>query len=622
MVKMSEKLAKKLVLLTLFAVPLLISPSTRYLYSPKFPALQVLGFAVLTAWALSFSGKKTALNIFSPDIPVLLFLAWTGLSVFWAYNKYLAVEWLVALTALISVYFVVSRIKLPVYAIALTLSITAGLVSIYGIIQALGYDFLTEPHPRPVSFIGNTNFAGEFIAPVIILTLALFLKSGAGKMKLLSGASVLLQVIYLSITIARGAWLGLAAGAVMFLILFSGKNARLAGAGLYLAMAVVLSLLLITLVQGSALMDRLAGASYRFASLEHASIVSRLDIWTVSLRMIRDNPVLGSGAGNFHIAFPPYSTLSEFRVIGEHALVNFAHNDFIQVASDLGLVGFAIFTWLIVAAAKIVKKEKDRLNTLEAGVASAILCILVISLFGFPLETPSTAMLFWVLLGVIAGKSEARGRTVQLHGNPLLIKSISCVALAFVTIYSAAVLLSDYHFTRGRNYVRNNEWLSAGKEAAKAVNYYFPSVDAHAILADAYLRETNFEQGYYHLQRTLELNPNHRWANGAIGQIYLNSGNYDKAVEHIKNSVRLRPSLFLHLAEAYYLASDGEKALEWIRKQIKLGAANEYSYFYLGVLSEEKGESEIAARAYRQALRINPRFESAYGKLKELEEGL
>lgn len=67
----------------------------------------------------------------------------------------------------------------------------------------------------------------------------------------------------------------------------------------------------------------------------------RLDIWQAGWNMFLSRPFLGVGTGNFHLFSPIFSDI----LLEEGALV--AHNIFISVLGELGIIGLIIFLFLI-----------------------------------------------------------------------------------------------------------------------------------------------------------------------------------------------------------------------------------------------------------------------------------
>jgi hypothetical protein len=99
----------------------------------------------------------------------------------------------------------------------------ACVVAVYGLLQRAGIDPLNpawaNPDREAGSTLGGTTFAGEYLALVFPLALALaFLAVSRSGRAAAAGAALLIGA-HLLVTGARGAWLGAGAGAVLFVIL-------------------------------------------------------------------------------------------------------------------------------------------------------------------------------------------------------------------------------------------------------------------------------------------------------------------------------------------------------------------------------------------------------------------
>ena len=91
---------------------------------------------------------------------------------------------------------------------------------------------------------------------------------------------------------------------------------------------------------GGRRLDRASGTSWA-PSRAAGSRRSRLDLWADMLPMARRFPVFGVGFNAFATAYPHYQTIWRTEWIGE------AHNDYLQVLLDLGLVGAALVAPLL-----------------------------------------------------------------------------------------------------------------------------------------------------------------------------------------------------------------------------------------------------------------------------------
>jgi O-antigen ligase len=149
---------------------------------------------------------------------------------------------------------------------------------------------------------------------------------------------------------------------------------------------------------------------------------SRGWIWRDTLAIISANPISGVGLGAYETAYPNYSTADGAAALGVSYTVDRAHNDYLQVLADGGLIGGGIVFWFIISVFRAVfrgLKSRDPLRQAFAlGGGAGIFGLLVHSCFDFNLQLPSNALLFLLLAGLVAqvaAKSEARAQRKAAH---------------------------------------------------------------------------------------------------------------------------------------------------------------------------------------------------------------
>jgi len=138
------------------------------------------------------------------------------------------------------------------------------------------------------------------------------------------GFICLLLGVSLVLTYTRGAWFGVIVA--LIIIGFYYKKVLL-----LLPLLLVLLMVLLPTISG-----RLADLSQP-VSEEQSSFAWRVNLWRDSLPMIKSNLLLGRGLGNFQA----YSSLK----IREYAVD--AHNVYLQLAVETGLLGLGAFIWLL-----------------------------------------------------------------------------------------------------------------------------------------------------------------------------------------------------------------------------------------------------------------------------------
>jgi O-antigen ligase len=162
--------------------------------------------------------------------------------------------------------------------------------------------------------------------------------------------------------------------------------------------AVVLVSLLIWL-GGTELTERVASISTE----AHSEISGgmRLSIDRDAVRMFRHRPVLGWGLRTFPVVYP------QFRSFYTNFFVNEAHNDYLQLLTEMGLLGFGVMAWFL---AVLYRTALGKLSNWTSDVSSAttVACtlgftgILVHSLLDFNLQVPANAALFYVFCTIAA----------------------------------------------------------------------------------------------------------------------------------------------------------------------------------------------------------------------------
>lgn len=139
------------------------------------------------------------------------------------------------------------------------------------------------------------------------------------------------------------------------------------------------------------------------------SLQERLEVPLLSLKLVAAKPWLGHGGGTYVTAFPPY------KVDGLPLLWDQAHNDFVQVASDTGLLGLALWLTTGLASAwralRLIDDHQSAINR-GLGVATlmAVFCMGLHSMVDFNLHIPANALTFTVLLALVWALPEQRRR--------------------------------------------------------------------------------------------------------------------------------------------------------------------------------------------------------------------
>ncbi len=132
----------------------------------------------------------------------------------------------------------------------------------------------------------------------------------------------------------------------------------------------------------------------------------RAHFWSVTVDIIKNHPMLGTGLGAFGVVYTGYDSRN-----GLYRLEQ-AHNDYLQILSDAGIIGAIIGLVFVISLFRMGFARRESRDDFRRGVATGALAgcfaVLVHSFFDFTLHTPSNALLFLVLaaLATLNGRVE------------------------------------------------------------------------------------------------------------------------------------------------------------------------------------------------------------------------
>ena len=192
-------------------------------------------------------------------------------------------------------------------------------------------------------------------------------------------ATGLLMIAAIAMSWSRGSWLGLAAGVgTMMVASIRWRRRMLLIASAILVAAVVLSIVSLGGVL-DAIFARMAGIAFpgvqdvRGVEVTDGnfSILERLAHWQAAVAMWRDHFWLGVGIGNYAAVYSQYAL-----PVWDDALGH-AHNYYLNIASEAGLLGLLAFLQVWTAALVTAWRSGTGLHGRSAGISLGILGALV-----------------------------------------------------------------------------------------------------------------------------------------------------------------------------------------------------------------------------------------------------
>lgn len=281
----------------------------------------------------------------------------------------------------------------------------SAVVGTYVLIQAAGLDWQIwanddgVPSEFPIGTLGNSNFAGSYLAISLPLLVYIILAAGSSAQRAVLGVLFAIHVVALWHTQTRGGLLAALAG-LLCIALFKRSHFRPWIVGGSIAAVVVITVCALGLGMMKSALDSVS-ASPALAST--STLENRAHYWKAAFQIFLDHPVIGTGPDTFYAFYPQYRPAAD-ALKNPFVLVDKPHNIFVERATDTGFVGISIYLLIIVLACgyglRALRNANDGQHLLLLCVLGSFCAYLVQGFFS--IDVPSTAFMGWVLLGVIA----------------------------------------------------------------------------------------------------------------------------------------------------------------------------------------------------------------------------
>ncbi|MBE3566463.1 MAG: O-antigen ligase family protein [Thermogemmatispora sp.] len=186
---------------------------------------------------------------------------------------------------------------------------------------------------------------------------------------LAAGASVLLALAEF-FSQSRGGWLALIT-ASLFILLVGLPSLRPFWRVLIVGFGALVESILIGIIPQNLFIPLLNfigvnNISFTHPSAQQYATAERLAHWLAGIHMFLDHPWLGVGIGNYGDAYPRYA-------IGIFVIpLGHAHNYFINVAAEMGLVGLIAYTFFVLVIAGLSARAYHRLRRVYRELAASL----------------------------------------------------------------------------------------------------------------------------------------------------------------------------------------------------------------------------------------------------------
>ena len=433
----------------------------------------------------------------------------------------------------------------------------ATIASLWAVLQFAGNFGLFPQGPMPASTFVNRNMFAEYLVCTVPITLLLISSERSRPFCYLIAACLGLEITALLMTGTRSALLALLAIVSISPIVVAqfGTHYRSLQWTKKDALGVVSLALLVLLTLGNLKTTQptlikefgaIGGIERSFSRAQSlagadeyakGSFSIRWAMWKTTARMISAHPLAGVGAGAWEVAAPLHQEPGS-QIETDY----YAHNEFLQLVSEYGLVGWVFALALLGFCVRSAWTTwQHRIGPvgpemmLRAWLLLSLAALFIVSCAGFPWRMAGTVTLFALLLGALAA-SDARLLLSQASAKRSVFPSRTTLTGAIVGLAACWVLAL---------YVA---WL-----AAEAENRLVRSVKlAAAIASSANPNDVVWKPEKLELLRLVRegiaINPHYRKITPAVADALARWGDWPNAIWIWGTVLQSRPHIVVMMA--------------------------------------------------------------------------
>ena len=497
----------------------------------------------------------------------LIFIALCGVSILTARNTSLSI---VDFSRLIIVFFTLlnltvllyNRLHL-IYKIAFIISISVFIQSfkeIYDFVQTSKVDSIISALRNLKGNTGNINILASSLSikiPFLLIGIVYFEKWK----KWFLIIALLLAVSLIFLSGSRATYLSLFLETIIFTFFYLKINQFEKSSLLhisYIIIPIVLSFFISNQVfktaKGTGRYESVTSRAKQATNIGSTSVNIRLLYWKNALKMIKDKPVMGIGLGNWKTESIPYEkTISNDRTIS-----NNTHNDFLEIATETGILNGLIYSFIfimlgVINLKRIFSSKKRELSIVALVSLLSLASYAIDSSFNFPLYRPTMqlSLCFLFALTLLNVPTNEESKTSYFSNK----YAVLTILVSLITAYFSFKIFKAYQLENSirSNFVTKNFDLKAGEIVSQLPDYpnVFTSGEPFATYVGKYfIQEKNYEQATKYLNIGNKINPYLGRTEFYKSIIAKETGIKDSAYFYAKKALEIRPRVKDYYIEA------------------------------------------------------------------------
>ena len=313
---------------------------------PTSVCILLAGLCILSFILNLILGRFRLISFNGLDFFVICFLLLAGFCSLTGFNPQKSAVSLIVYIAFICVYFIIVntvKTKNQWHNLLVLFVISGFLVGLYGVYQNffitatdtswIDEDMFSSIGTRVYSTFDNPNVLGQYLILLVPVMFALFWSEKKPTIKVIYLCMLVCTFGCLIFTWSRAAWVGVILALGFFLVLKDRRWASL----------LVLALFILPFILPDDIINRLTS----IGNLKDSSTAYRVSVWIASLRIALDYFItgIGLGSGAFERVYHTYA-------LNGAGFALHAHNFYIQLVVEMGVLGLILFLLIIISAYK------------------------------------------------------------------------------------------------------------------------------------------------------------------------------------------------------------------------------------------------------------------------------
>lgn len=656
MLKLNKYLNKSVELFlysAIFIVPVVFwLPANEAFELPKSLAFYIFSFIALVLFLFKKSFEKNIEIRFTQfSIPVFFFLFISFFSLINGVilNKHaFSLHWQFFKLILFStiIYFLIlnSFSRYQLNKLLLFLLLSHFIVSVYGILQYFGIDFIkwvSFGSGRVYSTMGNPDYMSaqfSIIIPIIIMLLFSSIKN-----KFFLFLLIVFMFFLIIVAHGRGAWMGFFLSLLyLFFMIWLIYGVKFFGKNRYFFLAILsfVFFLIIIFSFPNPINKNAQTIKNRIKSgfdITNDSVAVRLFYWESALHMAKYHPFFGVGIGGFSLntSFYQRKVLDRWEKIYppvakkvEPHVELYTHNDYLQTLAEMGFIGLGVFLWLLYSAfiiplGKILKDENILNKNILLGISGCIIAFAVNAILNFPWRVMQTLVLLYSLFSAFSVLEQKKIINIKFSLKPVFILFILCVFI-FVPL-QLHTFIANMAIKKGQKLFMDGKYNEACVIFEKGLSLNPRGTDTIELLlynGNAYNSMGKIDKAIEFYNKGLEMFPNFIEAHYNVGNVYMNNQMYDKAIDEYNKVLALNPKFtgaINNKANIYYSQNKLESARDMYLNVLEIKPSSVEARYNLGATYFRMKKYKEAYEELKKVLEYDPNYSLAKEWIEKIE---